>query len=384
LTDRDRAGRPFQVIDSDAALQEMVPVLRRQKALGIDLEADSMFHYTEKVCLLQIAAGKRSFLVDPLAVPDLSPLQPVFADKGVKKILHGADYDIRSLYRDFGISIANLFDTEVACRFLGFSETGLNAVVQRVFGSTLEKKYQKSDWSKRPLPPEMLTYAAADVIYLVDLYRYLRDLLKEKGRTDWVAEECRILCAVRYPEENGLPLFTRIKGAGRLDRRGLAVLENLLSLRQKIAHRKDRPSFKVMSNSSLLQIAEARPKNREKLIAAGAFSRKQVSMYAEPVCRAVEAALAIPERRLPVYPREKRPMPSPRVAARVGALKEWRLQTATALEMDPGVLFPNTLLVAVAQAHPQNRSALEEIPGVKEWQKKEFGEALVAVMRSVR
>ncbi|MFP4039482.1 MAG: ribonuclease D [Desulfosudaceae bacterium] len=383
MSDTGTTGRPFQMIDTDAALKEIIPTLKRQKALGFDLEADSMFHFTEKVCLLQIAAGKRSFLVDPLVVKDLSPLKTVFADASIKKIFHGADYDIRSLHRDFGITIDNLFDTEVACRFLGFPESGLNSLVQRVIGASLEKKYQKSDWSQRPLPPEMMNYATGDVIYLEALYRELKARLREKGREAWVDEECRLLCAVRCAEANDQPLFKKIKGAGRLDRRGLAVLERLLRLRLDIARQKDRPPFKVMSNASLFQVADVKPRNRERLIATGAFSRKQVSMYADRICRAVNAALSLSEKRLPVYPRERRPGQSPQMVARVNALKQWRQKTARTLEIDPGVLFPNALLMTVAQTHPQDRSALDELEDLKNWQKAEFGEELVAVMKSV-
>ncbi len=380
--EQDASDRQFRIIDSQAALRELVPELMKEAAVAVDLEADSMFHFTEKVCLVQIAAGPHSFVIDPLAIPDLSSLQPFFAENSVKKIFHGADYDIRSLHRDFGIVIENLFDTEVACRFLGFDETGLNAVLQRFFGVALEKKYQKSDWSRRPLPPEMVNYATADVRYLVKLYHYLEGELEKKGRKAWVEEECRLLCGVRHSANDDRLLFKRVKGAGRLDRRSLAVLEKLLKMRLDIARRQDRPPFKVMSTAALLKIAEEKPKSREALIKSGAFSRKQIAKYADRVLKAVFRAMEVSEEKLPVYPRQRRHFPPPRTSRRIKTLKQWRQETAARLGMDPGVILPNALLAAVAEANPGNIGDLEKVAGIKNWQVAEFGEMIMAALRT--
>ena len=141
-----------QIIDKTIDLEKMARSLEKETSVAVDLEADSMYHYQEKVCLVQIATEKISVVIDPLAIKDLSPLKPFFSNPDIQKIFHGADYDIRSLYRDFDIKINNLFDTELACRFLGIKETGLQAVLKMFFNVNVDKKYQKKDWSKRPLP----------------------------------------------------------------------------------------------------------------------------------------------------------------------------------------------------------------------------------------
>ena len=153
----------YQVIDTAANLEEIARSLEKEKIVAVDLEADSMFHYKEKVCLIQIATEKIFVVIDSLAIKDLSPLKPIFSNPNIKKIFHGADYDVRSLYRDFKIKINNLFDTELACRFLGIKETGLKAVLKIFFNVDIDKKYQKKDWSKRPLPKEMMAYAFAGI-----------------------------------------------------------------------------------------------------------------------------------------------------------------------------------------------------------------------------
>ena len=193
--------------------------LAKTDAIAFDLEADSMYHFQEKVCLIQIATDTVTLVIDPLKLDDLSPLKPVMANPRIRKVLHGADYDIRSLYRDFNIAVRNLFDTELASRFLGIRESGLDAVLQARFGVHLDKKYQRKDWSKRPLPQAMMDYAAGDVHHLLPLAALLENELLAKGRLSWVREECDVLRQVRSPEQNNAPLFLHFKGAGRLRRR---------------------------------------------------------------------------------------------------------------------------------------------------------------------
>ena len=145
----------YKMIGSRHELENFVKIIENQKVVGVDLEADSMYHFKEKVCLIQMAATNTNVVIDPLVIKDLSLLKPIFKRGDICKIFHGADYDVRSLYRDFRISIHNLFDTELACRFLGLKETGLEAVLKRRYNVRLDKKYQRKDWSKRPLPQEM-------------------------------------------------------------------------------------------------------------------------------------------------------------------------------------------------------------------------------------
>jgi len=155
----------YSIIDSVGRLARLVGKLEKETTIGVDLEADSMYHFQEKVCLIQMATDSINVVIDPLVIKDLSALKPIFKRRDIQKIFHGADYDVRSLYRDFEIDINNLFDTELACRFLGVPETGLEAVLKNKFAITLDKKYQRKDWSRRPLPREMVDYAAEDARY---------------------------------------------------------------------------------------------------------------------------------------------------------------------------------------------------------------------------
>lgn len=367
-------------ISDNAALQAAVNTLNGTDALAVDLEADSMYHYREKVCLIQMAQNDHIWVIDPLKVDNMAPLAAVFADDSVEKIFHGADYDIRSLYRDFRIEISNLFDTELASRFLGMSQTGLASVLASRFNIYVEKKYQKKDWSKRPLPPDMLAYAAGDVVYLHALTALLKVELKDAGRDKWVREECRLLTRVRAADLNDDPLFLRFSGAGRLDRRSLAVLEAVLVVRNQMARKKDRPVFKIMGSRTVLRLALEKPVTLPALKKSRVLSEKQFAMYANDVLAAVNHAMDLSPEALPVYPRNKKPPSNPKQADRIKALKTRREVIADTLNMSAGQLINNNLITAIATVNPMDKAALSNVDGLKTWQIDAFGDELVSAL----
>jgi ribonuclease D len=372
------------VIETPAALAELTEKFQQAPAVAVDLEADSMYHFQEKVCLIQMATSRSSAVIDPLRLRDLESLRPVFANPAIEKIFHGADYDVRSLFRDFGIEIAHLFDTQIASKFLGLKETSLEAVLQARFGVTLNKKYQRKDWSKRPLPDEMMAYAADDVRYLLPLAKMLVGELKDKGRLAWVQEECDLLSRVRSPQNNHEPLFLGFKGAGRLGSRSLAVLEALLQFRRRLAENKDRPLFKVFSNKSLLQLAVQKPATARRLEESGVLSAKQFKMYGEELAETIRCAQQIASDDLPVYPRKKNRAMHPAVPDRIKALKNWRDKKARVLDVEPAVLLNKNMMTALATVKPVKRQSLNAVKELKEWQKNEFGDEIVGVLKRVR
>jgi ribonuclease D len=368
----------YEWVETLSRLEEAARVLGQAKVIGVDLEADSMYHYFEKVCLLQIATESASYVVDPLALRDLSALRPVFSNPRIRKVFHGADYDIRSLYRDFRLEVENLFDTQLACKFLGLRETGLEAMLRSRFHVELNKKYQRADWSQRPLSPEMLEYAAMDGKYLIPLARVLEKELEEKGRLSWVEEECLFLTRVRFMGPTQAPLYLRVKGAYLLDPRSLAVLEALLGFREAQAQRADLPPFKVLGNEPLLKLAVKKPLRLEELETEKVLSPRQIDRYGSPLLQEIQRALSIPDEDLPVYPREARPDLSSAVRRRVKALKAWRDMRAKTLEMEPGVLLNNALINDLALKNPRSIEEMEEIPGLKKWRQSHFGREILA------
>jgi ribonuclease D len=369
-----------QYIDTAEAMIAAGRHLCGHAIVALDLEADSMFHFSERICLIQAAAADGIYVIDPLAVSDISPLQRVVEDPAIRKVLHGADYDVRCLYRDYGIRIRNLFDTELAARFLGYAETGLNALLRQHFGILLEKKFQKKDWSQRPLPEEMTAYAADDVRYLIALHHRLESELAGKGRLEWVLEECEALSRVRPEPMDARPHFTRFKGAGRLDPRSLAVLEALLEMRLEKARQKNRPPFKIIGNAALLQLARIRPLSMQKLKSLNILSRRQLSMYGSEILSAIKAGVELPAAELPRYPAHPRPTRSAKAASRMRRLKEWRRKEAGRLGIEPGVLLSNAQIRTLAENLPASAEDPTALSGLRKWQSRAYGKQLLQIL----
>lgn len=373
-------NRNYRLIETLLELKTVADLFKKEKAIAVDLEADSMYHFKEKVCLIQMATHDINVVIDPLKIHDLSPLKPLFENRSIKKIFHGADYDVRSLYRDFKININNLFDTQLACMFLGVSKTGLEAAVKKWFKVSLDKRYQRKDWSKRPLSGDMMAYAAKDTLYLIPLAKILEEKLKKLGRLSWVNEECRYLSKVRPASTNHKPLYLKFNGAGRLDSRSLAVLEALLQYRKKIANKKDRPLFKIIGNNSLMKLATTKPVSLSRVEKTKTLSPGQIRMHGDAVIDIINNTLKVPEDSLPFYPHKKfLPLP-PQVPKRVKVIKTWRDTVANKLKIDPSLLFNKALLTAIALQNPKDRKSIETIKGMKNWQKNEFGEKIISIL----
>lgn len=371
----------FQLVDRPSLVEKMIPRLESQTAVAVDLEADSMYHYREKVCLLQLGTEGECFIVDTLKVKDLSALNGLFANPAIEKIFHGADYDVRSLYRDFRIRICNLFDTQIASRFLGRKETGLNAVLANRFHVQLDKKFQKKDWTQRPLPADMLSYAAGDVVFLVPLASMLKRELKDLGRLDWVMDECSLLSRVRPAAIKNEPFFLRFKGAGRLSPGDLTLLESILKLRDTLAEEKDRPPFKIFSNTSIAKMVRQKPLDITGLKKTNALSVMQLHRYGDRLIQSILGALKTPEAGLAVYPRKHRPVLKAAARKRVKVLREWRDRTAEQLKLEPALICPRSVITEIARQNPRDVIQLGKITELKNWQKNILGKEMLAVLK---
>ena len=265
--------------------------------------------------------------------------------------------------------------------FLGNSETGLEAIVKKWFKVELDKKYQRKDWSKRPLSDDMIAYAAKDALYLLPLAEILEEKLKKLGRLSWVKEECLYLSKVRAAKANHEPLYLKFSGAGRFNPRSLATLEALLQYREKIAEQKDKPLFKVMGNNSLMKLATIRPSHLSQLEKTKALSPKQIRMHGKAVVDIIKKTSKIPEDSLPIYPHRKA-SPLPRhIPQRVKTIRDWRDSTANKLNLDPSLLFNKAILTAIALKNPKDIKSLDGIKGIKNWQKNEFGEKIISLLK---
>ena len=370
----------YTLVKDKEHLSSIAIELKKETEIGVDLESDSMFRYQEKICLIQISTPLENIVVDPLSLDDLSPLAPVFSDPNIRKVFHGADYDIRSLYRDFGIEVNTLFDTHIAARFLGILETGLAPLLKNRLGIVVDKKYQKKDWSKRPLSPAMLAYAVHDTCHLLPLCRRLDRELRDKDRLLWVEEECKRLSQVRPAPPNDNPLFLKFKGAWKLDPRSLAVLASILKLREDTARRRDRPPFKILGNEQIMEIAVRKPLVKGDLLQIKGLSSRQVTMLGPSILKRIEKCLSLPESKLPAFPRRTEQRFSAKVSKGMKALRSWREQRAKEMGIDPALVCSNAQIESLALAFPKKLKDLEGIDTLRAWQRRLYGREICCLL----
>jgi ribonuclease D len=367
-----------RLIQTSEELEALAGRLAGEPLLAVDTEAASFHRYHDRVYLLQISSRTETAVVDPLAVGTLAPLARSLADPRVEIIFHDADYDLRLLDREYGFRAANLFDTRIAAQLLNEPGVGLAALLEKHFGLRLDKRFQRADWSARPLSTAMLEYAAADTRYLPALRDILREQLRERGRLEWAEEEFGLLEAIRGgPADGAEPGWLRLKGAKALRPRELAVLRELWEWREGVAQRADRATFRVLNNEPMLLMARQPPADLAALKTTPGIGGEQIERRGREILEAVRRGVELPDDQLPRLERAPRRAHDPVYEARVERLKAARNQLAATFELAPGVLCPNGTLEAIARLHPGTREELATIPGLKRWQLREIGDALL-------
>jgi len=365
-------------------LAEAIAALSREPLVAADTEAASFHRYRDRIFLIQLSSPSRTEIIDPLAVADLSPVGRLLADPKVEKIFHDADYDLRILDRDYGFRARRLFDTRIAAQLAGEPAVGLAALLEKYAGVKLAKEHQKADWSRRPLPPAMLAYAAADTAHLPALREQLRAKLVALGRLTWAEEEFRRLEDLRWTgggtaDGGGPDAFLRVKGAKALAPRQLAALRELYRWREAVAAEQDRATFRIIGNDALLAVAKALPGAPAELSGIAALPASLAARHGPALLDGVRRAVALPESKLPRVERVPRQARDPALEARVERLKAARNRAAADLGLDPGVLCGRSTLEAVARAQPppNDRAGLSRIGELRRWQIEAFGDALL-------
>ncbi|HEY7637142.1 MAG TPA: ribonuclease D [Gemmatimonadales bacterium] len=375
----------MRLIQTQAELQALFRRLEGEPLLAVDTEAASFHRYNDRVYLLQISSRQETAVVDPLAVNGLTPLGAVLAAPEIEIVFHDADYDLRLLQREYGFRATHLFDTRIAAQLLNEPGVGLAALLEKYLAVRLDKRFQRADWSARPLSAEMLAYAAADTRHLPALRDILRDQLQAKGRLPWAEEEFELLTQPREVAGDGdEPGFLRIKGAKALQGRELAVLRELYQWREGVAQRADKATFRVLNNEPLLATARTQPADIAALKAIPGISSEQAERRGREILEAVKRGLEVDEQDLPRVARPfRRPMDSA-YEARLERLKTVRNQLAQRYDLAPGVLCPNGTLEAIARANPASMEQLAATPELRRWQVTEFGEELLGALKGGR
>src|SRR6185295_3975140 len=335
----------YTLVESNAALAEVSRQWAAAPVLGLDTEfvrTDTFFH---KLGLIQISDGRTSWLVDPLAARDLSPLAEIFRSPGVK-VLHSASEDIEVFYRFLGALPEPLFDTQIGGAFAGAGAfLSYQKLVALYLGAELAKEHTRTDWLARPLSGAQLAYAAEDVAFLVPLYERLTGELQALGRLAWAREDSAALLDTSRFEEDAETAYLRVKGAGRLDRRQLAALRLLAAWREREARRRDLPRRFVLKEDLLLALATRRPQDPRDLQRLPSFDPRRADRDGAVWLQLVEQAESLPDEELP--PRIAGKPFSPAARKLEDRLRERVRRKAAALGVPAEILAPRRALDAL-------------------------------------
>jgi ribonuclease D len=343
-------------VDKPHVYQRMIADLAVQTRLAVDTESNSLHAYREQVCLIQFSTRKIDYVIDPLAIDDLSALTPIFSSPKIEKIFHASEYDLICLRRDFGFQFSNLFDTMHAARILGYQFVGLDNLLAEKFRFEMDKRHQKADWAMRPLTPAQLDYARLDTHFLFDLRDVLEAELKEKERLQIALEDFVRACHVDLPEErlNGAS-WKRFSMRKDISPRELTILSELCISRDRIAERMNRPVFKVIADAILLDIARNLPEKDVDLAGLG-LSPKQIRLWGSEILEAVKRGTVAP-----LVEREPVKRPSDAMLKRLEKLKNWRKKIAQQLSVESDIVLPKIYLNRLAEHPPKSLRELESI-----------------------
>lgn len=363
-----------------AALERLARLLQQEAIIAVDTESNSLYAYQEQVCLIQFSTLSHDYLVDPLALKDLSSLGPVFSDPQIEKVFHAAEYDLICLRRDFGFEFASIFDTMIAARILGRAEVGLGAILEAEFRVRLDKRYQRANWGRRPIPPELLAYAQLDTHYLIRLRERLRRDLKEKSFWPLACEDFQRMGTTNgRPAENKGDDFWRINGARDLAPQNAAVLKELWRYRDHMARVTNRPLFKVIGDRTLLAIAERCPNEAGELRQIPGMTSGQMARHGRELLAAVQKGLRVK----PLYPPHLN-RPDDKHLERFESLRNWRKTTARHMGVPSDVVLPRDLMLLLAELNPRKPGDLSKIMEGVPWRLEHFGEQILAVLLSAQ
>jgi ribonuclease D len=358
-------------------LSALVRDLSKQSSVAVDTESNSLHAYHEQVCLIQFSTPTTDYLVDPLALDDISSLGKIFASSEIEKIFHAAEYDLICLKRDFDFSVANIFDTRWAVRVLGYARDGLDGLLKEKFGIQVNKKFQKADWGKRPLLAEQINYARLDTHYLLPLKEMLEAELERRDLLQLAREDFERASGVEIPIAKPV-LWERMANNHSFSSRELTILKELYEVRERIAGELNRPTFKVMGDTQLFDIARLAPRYLDELFGLG-LSNRQVERWGKAILQAVERGQAAPLAKPQQFER-----PDEAFLSRLDALKTWRKNTARQMQVESDVVLPKQLMELIAERAPRSMPELSDLLAGSPWRMARFGPQILKVVKGIR
>ncbi|MFC2019639.1 ribonuclease D [Chloroflexota bacterium] len=358
----------------DAAVQEIAD----SRAIALDIESNSLHRYPEQLCLIQIATLHKVYIIDTILMREIAPLKDVLSDVSITKVIHGADYDIRSLDRHYGFHVRNIYDTAIAARFAGITKFGLAALIEDLLSITINKskRLQKADWGRRPLTTEALDYASTDVRHLLALREILNQRLQALERMTWVIEECARLEEIRYEAPDLKNAYLSVKGAHKLGGSNLAILRMLFLFREEEALRQHRPPYFIMPDPTLIYLALNPTADSSEIPGMGQTGLKRFGRGLKQAIK--DGLVASPIHRTPHIKTEHM---SEGHLQRLKRFKAWRVSIGSSLSLDPSLLWPTASLKRLSK-HPDTFNVELASGDIRRWQRDRFASSLSVLLKS--
>jgi ribonuclease D len=370
---------PFRLVTTANGWRSCLSHLQAEPRIALDLEANSMYAYREQVCLIQISIPTQDYIVDPLQPFNLDGFGALLANPSIEKIFHASEYDLTLLKREYGWELNNLFDTMWAARILGYDQVGLASILSKLFQVKLNKRYQKSNWCKRPLSPAQLNYAQLDTHYLLPLRNYLAAELAQQGRLTEAKAIFEQQAQVTLSDHSFDPdSFWAIAGAYDLARQEQAILKSLHIYRDQEAQRRNQPLFKVFSDKTLVELAKTSPTHLSELRRIHGMSNGQIKRYGRTLLEVIANAQ---QAQPPSFPKRGK-RPSDNVLTRYEKLHNWRKMRARKRGVESDVIVSRTALEAIAAVNPHTLEELSQIEELSDWHRQTYGEEILKVLRT--
>ncbi|MEL6406797.1 MAG: HRDC domain-containing protein [Chloroflexota bacterium] len=372
---------PATYIDTTSQLRTLMDEIlaSEPQSVAIDTESNSMYAYRGQVCLIQLSTRTADYIIDPFPIENMQAFGNLLAEKRIEKIFHAADYDLICIKRDFDFEVHNIFDTMVAARMLKEDKFGLADLLATYFDVEVDKSHQRDDWGARPLPKDSLKYAQMDTHYLHELRDLLYERLAEQGHADELQEIFDDVLRIEVKDQSFDPHgFWKLGRPRSLTRRQMSLLRELYILRDDLAKEEDQPPFKVISNRALVNMARRQPRNFSQLYQIKGLGAKAVRYYGDDILDAIDTGKA---NRPPKPPPPDRP--DPVLADRYVALHAWRKQTGIERGLDSSLILSKDTLWELAREMPITKDELAQIVGIGEWRLANYGNDLLALIRTL-
>lgn len=354
-------------------LRRVVDQFRTAEAVGVDTEFMRERTYFAKLCLVQVGTDEQTALIDPIALPDLSPLCELLCDPGIVKVLHAGSQDLEIFYRLCGCATTPVFDTQVAATLAGFpQQVGYGALVRELLGVELDKGDTYTDWAKRPLSETQICYARNDVAYLPKVYRMLKERLEAEGRIGWLAADFARMEDPATYEGDPSELWRKVKRVSSLNRRQLAVAREVAVWREAEAMRRNVPKRWVIGDESIVEVARRAPRSFDELSAIRGVGDKVGRSAAGGLLDAVARGTAVPDEELPSLKKRRRPVGD------VDAAVDLMVAVLRLRAREHGVAMP--LLASRDELERLAAGEREGHPLLEGWRRGMVGEELIALL----